>query len=197
MIDAFLPSDDLASRYAQNPADVSGVVLPSALVGVKDAAIIFHGAGGPDRETRAMEARFAEQDAAAGLARGVATFNWLPWFTTDTQRTSFQSKDVGRALGLDPQRMNRLTASLAWWDDPDVWPERLREYIIGRRERAVENRDLRASRHNLRASNRDLLAARHNLRALHRNLRASPCVSLAGRRAGRDLAAGPARRRRP
>ena len=41
----------------------------------------------------------AEQDAAAGLARGVATFNWLPWFTTDTQRTSFISKDVGRALG--------------------------------------------------------------------------------------------------
>ena len=36
-------------------------------------------------------------------------------------------KDVGRALGLDPQRMNRLTASLAWWDDPEVWPERLRE----------------------------------------------------------------------
>jgi error-prone DNA polymerase len=23
--------------------------------------------------------------------------------------------------------MNRLTASLAWWDKPDVWPERLRE----------------------------------------------------------------------
>jgi len=36
-------------------------------------------------------------------------------------------KDVGRALGFDPQRMSRLTASLAWWDDPDVWPERLRE----------------------------------------------------------------------
>ncbi|MEX2499773.1 MAG: error-prone DNA polymerase [Wenzhouxiangellaceae bacterium] len=36
-------------------------------------------------------------------------------------------KNVGRALGLDPQRMNRLTASLAWWDDPDVWPERLRQ----------------------------------------------------------------------
>jgi len=36
-------------------------------------------------------------------------------------------KDVGRALGLDPARMNRLTASLAWWDDPDVWPRRLRE----------------------------------------------------------------------
>ena len=34
-------------------------------------------------------------------------------------------KDVGRALGLDPVRMNRLTASLAWWDRPECWPERL------------------------------------------------------------------------
>jgi error-prone DNA polymerase len=36
-------------------------------------------------------------------------------------------KDVGRALGLDPQRMNRLTRSLAWWDDAERWPDRLRE----------------------------------------------------------------------
>ena len=36
-------------------------------------------------------------------------------------------KDVGRSLGLDAQRMNRLTSSLAWWDDPEVWPERLRD----------------------------------------------------------------------
>ncbi|MGK7294409.1 MAG: error-prone DNA polymerase [Candidatus Wenzhouxiangella sp. M2_3B_020] len=36
-------------------------------------------------------------------------------------------KDVGRALGLDPQRMNRLTGSLSWWDDPEAWPERLRQ----------------------------------------------------------------------
>ncbi len=36
-------------------------------------------------------------------------------------------KDVGRALGLAPERMNRLTASLAWWDRPEVWPERLAE----------------------------------------------------------------------
>jgi len=34
-------------------------------------------------------------------------------------------KDVGRALGLDRLRMNRLTASLAWWDQPEVWSERL------------------------------------------------------------------------
>ena len=36
-------------------------------------------------------------------------------------------QDVGRALGLEPERVNRLTASLAWWDQPEVWPERLRE----------------------------------------------------------------------
>jgi len=36
-------------------------------------------------------------------------------------------KDVGRALGLDPERINRLTGSMAWWDKPDIWPERLRE----------------------------------------------------------------------
>ena len=34
-------------------------------------------------------------------------------------------KDVGRALGLAPERLNRLTASLAWWDRPETWPERL------------------------------------------------------------------------
>ena len=34
-------------------------------------------------------------------------------------------KDIGRALGLEPERLNRLTASLAWWDRPDTWPERL------------------------------------------------------------------------
>ncbi len=34
-------------------------------------------------------------------------------------------KDVGRALGLEPERLNRLTGSLAWWDRPESWPERL------------------------------------------------------------------------
>jgi len=36
-------------------------------------------------------------------------------------------KDIARALGLDPERVNRLTGSLAWWDRPDCWPERLSE----------------------------------------------------------------------
>jgi len=34
-------------------------------------------------------------------------------------------KDVARALGLEPERINRLTASLAWWDKKDAWPDRL------------------------------------------------------------------------
>ncbi len=36
-------------------------------------------------------------------------------------------QDVGRALGLAPERIRRLSASLAWWDRPETWPERLRE----------------------------------------------------------------------
>jgi error-prone DNA polymerase len=47
--------------------------------------------------------------------------------TVISYRPKSALKDVGRALGLDPLRMNRLTASLAWWDKPDAWPERLRE----------------------------------------------------------------------
>ncbi|MFU8878672.1 MAG: PHP domain-containing protein, partial [Wenzhouxiangellaceae bacterium] len=33
--------------------------------------------------------------------------------------------DVARALGLDRDRVARLTASLAWWDRAECWPERL------------------------------------------------------------------------
>jgi len=47
--------------------------------------------------------------------------------TVISYRPKSALKDVGRALGLDPMRMNRLTGSLAWWDQPEVWPERLRE----------------------------------------------------------------------
>jgi error-prone DNA polymerase len=47
--------------------------------------------------------------------------------TVISYRPKSALKDVGRALGLDPVRMNRLTGSLAWWDQPEVWPERLRE----------------------------------------------------------------------
>jgi len=47
--------------------------------------------------------------------------------TVISYRPKSALKDVGRALGLDPLRMNRLTASLAWWDQPEVWPERLAE----------------------------------------------------------------------
>ncbi|AKS41614.1 error-prone DNA polymerase [Wenzhouxiangella marina] len=47
--------------------------------------------------------------------------------TVISYRPKSALKDVGRALGLDPVRMNRLTASLAWWDQPEVWPERLAE----------------------------------------------------------------------
>ena len=39
------------------------------------------------------------QDAAAGLSREVIVFNWMPWFTANTDRLSFQSAGVGAELG--------------------------------------------------------------------------------------------------
>jgi len=36
-------------------------------------------------------------------------------------------KDTARALGLDAERVGRLTGSLAWWDEPEAWPARLKQ----------------------------------------------------------------------
>ena len=126
--------EELALEYGRSPADVSGVTaaLPPAFAKARDVALIFHGSGGPDRETEAVLARFRAQDphphpnpspdpnphanananpianptrtrtrtrthtrtrtqdAAAGLSREVIVFNWMPWFTANTDRPSFQ-----------------------------------------------------------------------------------------------------------
>ena len=91
--------DDLLAEYERSPADISGVALPPGFANARDAAIIFHGSGGPDRETADVLARFKEQDAKAGLQREVVVYNWMPWFTADTDRLSFQSASVGKSLG--------------------------------------------------------------------------------------------------
>jgi len=36
-------------------------------------------------------------------------------------------RDAGRALGIDIDRIDALTANLAWWDSPEQWPERFAE----------------------------------------------------------------------
>ncbi len=45
--------------------------------------------------------------------------------TVITYRPKSALKDVGRALGVDSEIVHALTRSLAWWDTPDQWPERL------------------------------------------------------------------------
>ena len=54
--------EELALEYGRSPADVSGVTaaLPPAFAKARDVAIIFHGSGGPDRETEAVLARFTD-----------------------------------------------------------------------------------------------------------------------------------------
>lgn len=104
--------DDLLAEYEQSPADISGVALPPGFATAKDVAIIFHGSGGPDRETSDVLARFKAQDAAAGLKREVVVFNWMPWFTADTDRLSFQSASVGKSIGRALATNNRNLRSL-------------------------------------------------------------------------------------
>ena len=52
----------------------------------------------------------------AALAAAVATY-----------RPKSALKDVGRALGLAPDQLERLARGLAWWDKRDALPERMRE----------------------------------------------------------------------
>lgn len=99
---------DLAAQYALHPADISGVALPATFATAVNAVLIFHGSGGPDRETRDVEARFRAQDAAAGLSREVLVFDWMSWFTPNTDRLSFASQSVGASLGRSLAANRRL-----------------------------------------------------------------------------------------
>lgn len=109
---SLIPNNDLTAEYALNPTDVSGVALPSMFSTTCNAAIIFHGSGGPDRETDAVQARFRMQDASAGLSREVLVFDWMEWFTPNTNRLSFVSSSVGKRVGeslAKNENLNSLT----------------------------------------------------------------------------------------
>ena len=47
--------------------------------------------------------------------------------TVITYRPRSAVRDVGKALGLAPEQLDRLTANLQWWDGRDVVPDRLAE----------------------------------------------------------------------
>ena len=99
--------DNLIRKYAEedernylaSPVDVSEIGLPAGYSGCSDACIIFHGRGGPDRETDDLLARIQSQDVAAEFDRPVAVFDWRPWFSNDASRNSYHGQEVGRRLG--------------------------------------------------------------------------------------------------
>ncbi|MGA8049492.1 MAG: error-prone DNA polymerase [Burkholderiales bacterium] len=47
-------------------------------------------------------------------------------------------RDVGKALGLTPDQIERLSRSLAWWDDPSRLPERVRDAGLDPESRVVQ-----------------------------------------------------------
>ena len=87
--------------YEANPIETSGIELPEGCQGAKDVFMIFHGAGGPDRETDDLQERVLAQDKASGFERTVCLFDWQPWFSRGQQRNlnSYHGQAVGRKLG--------------------------------------------------------------------------------------------------
>jgi error-prone DNA polymerase len=47
--------------------------------------------------------------------------------TVISYRSRSALRDAGRALGIDADKLDALTSSLAWWDKPEQWPERFAE----------------------------------------------------------------------
>ena len=45
-------------KYLANPADLSGLALPDGCSGAKNVFLVFHGAGGPDRDDEPVAAGF-------------------------------------------------------------------------------------------------------------------------------------------
>ena len=93
-------ADQDERAYLSDPVDVSAVALPAGCAGATDIYIVFHGAGGPDRETDDLLARVSEQDDQADFDRVVCLFDWRPWFSTSRRNfNSFHGQEVGRKLG--------------------------------------------------------------------------------------------------
>ena len=89
-------------KYFANPADLSGLKLPDGCAGAKDVFLIFHGAGGPDRETDDLEARVRAQDAAAGFKRTVRRAPHDGPRSTDYPKLDVRRPLAGCARGLAP-----------------------------------------------------------------------------------------------
>ena len=88
----------LEKKYAQNPTDISRAQLPASFATAENIALIFHGRGGPDRETDDLKARFLAQDAAVGLDRAVEVYNWEEYLE-GTDRVGYTGQALGRKFG--------------------------------------------------------------------------------------------------
>ncbi|HEX9570707.1 MAG TPA: error-prone DNA polymerase [Burkholderiales bacterium] len=58
--------------------------------------------------------------------------------TLITYRPKSALRDVGKALGLDLDQVDRLAKNLAWWDDRSSLPQRMREAGLAPRSPAVQ-----------------------------------------------------------
>ena len=101
------PISAVERKYNESPTDISGINLPVEAIGATDVVLIFHGRGGPDRETDDLKARFISQDAAVGLQRFVDVIDWQSYME-GTDRLSFTGQAIGRKFGRALARQGGL-----------------------------------------------------------------------------------------
>ena len=99
---AYLPTAK-EQAYLANPTDIGVAKLPAGCLQHSHLCIIFHGAGGLDRETADLEARIKYCDAAAGLRRTVVQYDWKRWLGGQ-DRAAFDGQAVGAQLGAALRR---------------------------------------------------------------------------------------------
>ena len=97
------------AKYLALPTNIDDARLPVGWFfspddgGPRDVCLIFHGAGGVDRETSDLERRVRDIDAAAGVARLVAVYDWSRWLGGQ-DRAAFDGQAIGRKLGAALRR---------------------------------------------------------------------------------------------
>lgn len=87
------------ARYRARPTDVSAAKLSARPKGPYDGVVvIFHGAGGPDRETDDLKAAVLAADRRCNVNRLVEVFDWRQWLG-GSDRAAFEGQAIGEAVG--------------------------------------------------------------------------------------------------
>jgi hypothetical protein len=86
--------------YSRIPQDIMFGSSPRPLKPFKekDLVLIFHGAGGPDKNIQLLYEAVKESDRKQGITREVVSYDWSPWMG-NLIRASNDAQSVGKIIG--------------------------------------------------------------------------------------------------